>query len=100
MSRQRALQCVVFRSFADHRSDLEILEALPARDWKKLLYWLDISGLALYFLVRLQELGLAGLLPPAVAERLEQNLHDNSQRMDSMIAESIAIQSSFQMRDL
>jgi hypothetical protein len=69
---------------------------LSNRQWEKLLRWLDISGLSLYFLNRLAELGLCETLPPAVHTRLQRNLIDNTQRIGSMVSESIAIQAEFQ----
>lgn len=73
---------------------------LSERKWKALLHWLDISGLALYFLNQLIELELCDLLPSAVFTRLYLNLIDNSERTRGMIEESIAIQQEFQHADL
>jgi putative nucleotidyltransferase-like protein len=73
---------------------------LSAKEWEKLLKWLRISGLALYFLNRVVELDLCDLLPPSVFTRLHQNLIDNTQRTRSMIAESIAIQQEFKKESL
>jgi hypothetical protein len=83
-------------------SPCEYLRLLPRteREWRKLLHWLDLSGLALYFLDRLSELDLCGLLPAAVLDRLQLNLIDNTQRTRSMITESIAIQRDFQKANL
>jgi hypothetical protein len=72
------------------------LEKLSDRQWQRLLPWLDISGLALYFLDRLVELQLRDLLPAGVSARLQQNQHDNTERTRGMIAEAIAIQRAFQ----
>lgn len=72
------------------------LQHLSRREWRNLLRWLDISGLALYFLDRIVELKLTDWLPPAVLARLQQNLADNTERTRAMIAESIAIQKRFQ----
>lgn len=69
---------------------------LRCKDWKDLLHWLDTSGLALYFFDRLRELDLLGMLPFPVLARLRQNLADNSERMNGMIAEAVAIQRRFQ----
>jgi hypothetical protein len=74
--------------------------ALSCKEWSKLLRWLDISGLALYFLNRLVELDLCDLLPPAVFTRLNLNLIDNAERTRGMISESIAIQAEFQRSGL
>jgi len=60
------------------------------------LYWLDTSGLALYLFDRLRALDLLEILPAPVQARLRQNLADNSERMDGMIAEAVAIQRRFQ----
>jgi hypothetical protein len=72
------------------------LQNLSEKEWKKLLNWLDISGLTLYFLDRIMELHLCNMLPPGVLARLQQNLRDNIERTRGMIAESIAIQQEFQ----
>ncbi|MFL6307789.1 MAG: nucleotidyltransferase family protein [Candidatus Sulfotelmatobacter sp.] len=72
------------------------LQHLSSREWQHLLRWLDLSGLALYFLDRLIELQLGHWLPPSVLGRLQRNLIDNAERTRSMIAESIAIQKEFQ----
>ncbi|MGB6191030.1 MAG: nucleotidyltransferase family protein [Terracidiphilus sp.] len=69
---------------------------LSGREWRHLLNWLDISGLALYFIDRIVELKLTDWLPPRVLARLQQNLADNTERSRGMIAESIAIQQAFQ----
>ncbi len=72
------------------------LLGLSEKNWRVLLRWLDISGLALYFLDRLIELDLCDLLPSAVLTRLHLNVIDNSARTRGMIEESIAIQQEFQ----
>ena len=69
---------------------------LSRRSWRRLLYWLDTSGMALYFLDRMMELDLCGVLPDEVLSRLQQNLADNTLRIERMIAESVAIQRRFQ----
>ena len=69
---------------------------LSDKEWWNLLRWLDISGLALYFLDRLLELDLCDLLPSTVFTRLHLNLIDNSKRTSGMIGESIMIQQGFQ----
>jgi len=73
------------------------LQNLSNREWNELLHWLDVSGLALYFLDRMMELQLGNLFPTWVLALLEQNLRDNQERTRSMISESIAIQQEFQM---
>lgn len=73
---------------------------LSYREWPALLQWLDISGLALYFLARVREKELEPMLPPHVRRRLRQNLADNARRTASMLAESTEIQRGFQLSGL
>jgi hypothetical protein len=97
LSRAFQLREAVLLLFCDPlRTEYARLLHLSRKDWKDLLRWLDTSGLALYFLDRAEELGLVEVLPWPVIARLRQNLADNSERMDEMIAESIAIQQRFQ----
>lgn len=69
---------------------------LSRKEWQILLHWLDTSGLALYLFDRLRELDLLEILPSPVLARLRENLADNSERIDAMITESVAIQNGFQ----
>ena len=63
-------------------------ESLTLNQWMRLLRWLDYSGLALYFLDRLSEVGREDLLPTPVHTRLHQRLCDNTKRTQGMTAES------------
>ena len=76
------------------------LFTLSSSEWRRLSLWLDISGLALYFLNRLNELGISELLPQAVSNRLHRNLLNNTARTNGMISESVGIQQEFQMSSL
>lgn len=76
------------------------LRHLSRRKWKKLLRWLDLSGLALYFFDRVIELRLVDFVPASVIKCLEQRLIQNTQRTQSMTAESVAIQCEFQKAGL
>jgi Uncharacterised nucleotidyltransferase len=71
------------------------LHTLSEREWQKLLHWLDISGLALYFLDRMVELQRCDVFPRRVLARLQQNLNDNTERTNGLIVESVAIQQEF-----
>jgi len=73
-----------------------LLQQLSGREWRRLLHWLDTSGLALYLLDRVLELRRSELLPSAVLVRLEENLIDNTERTRAMIVESNAIHREFQ----
>jgi hypothetical protein len=97
LSREQLLREAVLLTFCDPRPErCSRLENLSEKQWRKLLRWLDISGLALYFLDRMVELRLCNTLPPGILGRLQQNLHDNIGRTRGMAAESVAIQQEFQ----
>lgn len=72
------------------------LHNLSRAQWARLLHWLDTSGLALYFLARLSLWNRLDWLPQPVLARLEQNLADNTERNNALLAECIAIQQRFQ----
>jgi hypothetical protein len=97
VSKEQSQREAALLSFCDPLADQCLrLQDLSTREWRRLLEWLDISGLALYFLDRLAELHFCHLLPPDVIARLDQNLIDNTLRTSGMIAESVAIQQQFQ----
>ena len=91
----------VLRLFCDPvPSECARLLTLGARDWKRLLHWLDTSGLALYFFDRMKQLRLAASLPAFAATRLETNQADNTLRIGGLIEEWAAIHESFQAAGL
>ena len=101
LSRGLQMREAILLTFCDPvPSECLQLRHLSGREWKRLLYWLDTSGLALYFLDRMVELRLCDLLPPAILARLQQNLIDNTERTRGMVDESIAIHLEFQSAHL
>lgn len=97
LSSQKQLFRDTLRSFS-HPGTLTIdqLSQLSSREWRRFLNWLDLSGLALYFLDRAKQLQLLPALPSFALEHLQDNLHNNAQRTRGMIDESVAIQRGFQ----
>ena len=75
---------------------MDRLSALSPGEWRKLLQWLDASGLSLYFADRVDELNLQRSLPLAVRQRLQQNLSDNRARMGGLLQETAELQLEFQ----
>jgi hypothetical protein len=63
-------------------------------DWQTILVWLDISGMALYLLDRIEELGIEDSVPAIIRERLQGNLERNRQRTAALLrqAERVARQ--------
>ena len=97
LSREQRIHEAVLLSFSNPAPvHLELLLHLSPTEWRRLLKWLDVSGLALYFLDRLVQLGLRDTLPGTVANRLQQNLDNNAKRTQGMVQESVAIQRGFQ----
>lgn len=101
LSSQKQLFRDTLRSFS-HSDALtaDQLSQLSPREWRHLLDWLDLSGLALYFLDRAEQIELLPAFPSAALERLQENLRNNTQRTRGMIAESVAIQRGFQDFDV
>jgi hypothetical protein len=101
VNRKQQIREAVLQSFCDPIPENDFrFPTLSNREWNGLLKWLDVSGLALYFLDRMRELQLSARLPAKVLARLEQNLQDNQERTQGMIDESVAIQQQFQETDL
>jgi Uncharacterised nucleotidyltransferase len=76
------------------------LSGLTARDWERSYHWLDASGMALYFLDRVESLKLENHVPAATLERLRGNLADNRQRSSTMLVEFASLNQSFQRAGL
>ncbi|WP_187142993.1 nucleotidyltransferase domain-containing protein [Terriglobus albidus] len=67
-----------------------------ATEWCRLLQWLHVSGLALYFFDRLTSLQLSDRLPPAIHEELEQAFTDNTLRSRAFLEETLRLNRAFQ----
>ncbi len=93
----RRVVAAVVATFAEPADGLYAkLLPLSERQWQQSLFWLDASGLALYFLDRIESLGLLNTLPPSIVQRLQQNLADNGQRSASMLEEFLDLNAAVQ----
>jgi len=63
------------------------LSRFSERDWERVLGWMDNSGLALYFLHRIEETENSSVLPERVWARLQRNKTDNQERVMRMVEE-------------
>lgn len=93
--KQKIREAALLRCCNPLRRECRRLWLLSARQWQHLLHWLDISGLALYFLDSVLEHNLREMLPAKVLARLRQNLAENTERTTAMFAEFTAIRDSF-----
>lgn len=90
-ARSAALKEAIVASFAlDSPAARMRLISFEEADWISVLWWLDISGLALYFFRRAGEIGADQLLPPPVKAGLAERLINNQERMQSLRNEAQA----------
>jgi hypothetical protein len=99
--RAARLKRAVLASFTCAAPEVEARFAgFELADWEGILYWLDISGLALYLLHRLTELGLERCLPDPILGRFKRNLIENRARTDALFHEAAAISSAMMRRGI
>ncbi len=72
----------------DHRQTLRVF---PSHRWKRNFHWLDASGLALYFLQKLCELGIEDAIPDSILLQLKRRRADNKQRTASLFDEFVRL---------
>ena len=94
---QRLAQAVI-ATFRDNDRDTHArqLASFDVRDWRRCLYWLDASGLALYLWSRISFLGLGKSVPREIAEDLRLRLRDNKHRTAQLFREFESINREFQ----
>ena len=84
----------------DRETNCTRLERFHGRDWRRTLRWLDVSGLALYFLVRLKSLCIQTAIPDFVLVELEQRLADNKLTSAIVFQEFVRLNRTFQEANL
>jgi hypothetical protein len=72
-----------------------LLRSFTLRDWERSYYWLDASGVALYFLEAVKQQHLDSLIPVSALRRLEQNQADNQRRTADLFEEFVKINEAF-----
>ncbi|HWG58238.1 MAG TPA: nucleotidyltransferase family protein [Candidatus Acidoferrales bacterium] len=79
-------------------SQLPLLRRMKPSEQKRLLRWLEISGLAFHFFERLRTGGKLSEIPSEMAESLASKLDANSRRMEDMFAEFRRVNAAFRKR--
>ncbi len=67
----------------------------PSRDWKRTEFWLDTSGLALYFMQHIHTHDLSDAIDKSVLTRLRAKQEDNRLRSEDMMREFAALNRAF-----
>jgi len=98
LSHEQRMRRAALLSLCDPVSPVcvEEFKALSGWQWKRLLRWLHLSGLALTFFDRMLELQWGELLPAWAVAQLQRNVTDNRERTCGMLVESVEIQREFQ----
>ena len=84
MKRVLADNLVEFLSFSGPGNSIPALERVCHRDWQRCLLWLDDTGLAFYFLQKLQDANSVDVIPTSILSRLETNFAANQCRVEDM----------------
>src|ERR1700730_1292923 len=64
------------------------LDAFDEADWRRILYWLDISGMAIYLLYQLNRSGLEEHLPKSIKEQLQERWRNNKVKTAALVREA------------
>lgn len=64
-------------------------------DWQRILFWLDISGMAIYLLDRLNQAGLQANIPSSIREQLQYRWCENKIRTAALMREASTIANWF-----
>jgi hypothetical protein len=84
--RRTAAECIVeFLSFSNDSShSVGEFKKFSQWEWERAFRWLDVAGLAFYFLQKLESTNTADAVPSWILSRLEQNFRANRQRAEYM----------------
>lgn len=90
--RAARLKDAVLASVYEARPSVEArLREFNVRDWKRAKYWLDVSGLALYFFERIEAMHLETCLPESLLLELRANLEENRRRTAALLEEAVKV---------
>lgn len=78
--RSLQLKQAVLAVFLQHASSIGRLEGFTETDWARAMRWLDISGMALYFLDEIRRKNIEQLVPQSILTELETRMARNRER--------------------
>lgn len=90
----RLKQAIVASFAIPDEEALRLLGGFSDRDWRSVLWWLDISGMAIYFLDRILQLS-SNVVPLDILQSLERRLQANRVRIHALQQEAFALAASF-----
>lgn len=96
MSRSGAEKVVQFLAFSNSGSGTDVLKTINSRQWKHTSQWLNDSGLAFYFLQKLETQSATGAIPEALLCRLAADFAANQERMADLADRMKHINEQFQ----
>ncbi|HEY3703885.1 MAG TPA: SLBB domain-containing protein [Terracidiphilus sp.] len=83
------LKRAIIATFAQPVEEVfRLLDGHDERDWQAVMWWLDVSGLALYLLERVRTAHAEAVVPPSVLTSLEDRLGHNTDRTWSLLREA------------
>lgn len=90
------LATAIVASFRESPDRAErLLRAFSPAEWQKTWFWLDASGLTLYFLEHAETAGFLDAVDAATVQRLRQKLIDNTERTQDLFREFSALNRAF-----
>ncbi|MGA8089533.1 MAG: nucleotidyltransferase family protein [Terracidiphilus sp.] len=100
-ARLARLKEAVFASFHEPAPSIRArLAEFTPRDWERAKYWLDVSGLALYFLDQLITRNLELYLPVSILHQLRTNMAENRERSASLFSETVSVTQAMQQQEI
>jgi hypothetical protein len=95
-ARTRKLKEAIVASFSQQSEEaVRGLFGFREADWQSVLWWLDISGMAIYFLDRAQQVGADSIMPSKLKEELAERLQQNRFRIQALTEEARTVTQCF-----
>jgi hypothetical protein len=87
-TRSLQLKQAIVGMFARAESESNRFEEFGEADWKAVLWWLDVSGMALYLLHEARRQDMEGFIPASIVTELDFRLERNRERTRALLREA------------